>query len=88
MPRDDDTNPVYQQDKVEALILDIAVERRRIATDALIAEAVWDIGDEREAKTAGRAIDSLREHGLLEPEREDGTLEPTTAAIKAAALRI
>jgi len=24
----------------------------------------------------------------LEPEREDGTLEPTTAAIKAAALRI
>jgi DNA-binding IclR family transcriptional regulator len=73
---------------MEALILDIAVQRRRIATDALIAEAVRDIGDEREVSTARRAISSLREHGLLEPEREDGTLEPTTAAIKAAALEL
>jgi hypothetical protein len=88
MARDDDTNPIYRQDNMEALILDIAVQRRRIATDALIAEAVWDIGDEREVKTARRAISSLREHDLLAPEREDGTLEPTIAAIKAAALRI
>jgi hypothetical protein len=83
-----DTNPNYDQGNLESLILDIAVQSRRIATDALIAEAVWDIGDEREVQTARRAIDSLREHGLLEPEREDGTSGPTTAAIKAAALAI
>jgi len=88
MQRDDDTNPVYQQDKVEALILDIVIERRRIGTDALVAEVVIDTGDEREMETARQAISGLREHGLLEPEQEDGTLEPTATAIKAAALKI
>jgi hypothetical protein len=88
MARNDNTNPNHQQGNLETLILDVAVQERRIATDALIAETVWDIGDEREVETARRAISGLREHGLLEPEREDGTLEPTTAAIKAAALRI
>lgn len=88
MTRDDDTNPKYQQGNLESLILDIAVQGRGMATDALIAEAVWDLGDECEVQTARRAIDGLREHGLLGPEREDGTSEPTTAAIKAAALGI
>ena len=88
MTRDDDTSPNYQQGNVQALILDIVVQRRRIAADALLAEAMWDIEDERELETARQAIVSLREYGLLEPAREDETLEPTTAAIKAAALSL
>lgn len=88
MRKDPKTNPNYQQDKVETVIFDIAVERRRIAADALIAEVVSDLGDEREVEVAKRAISSLREHGILNPEREDGMLAPTAAALKAAALRI
>lgn len=88
MQKDPKTNPNYQQDKVETVIFDIAVERRRIATDALIAEVVSDPGDEREMEAARKAISGLREYGLPGPEREDGMLESTAAALKAAALRI
>lgn len=88
MPRDDDTPVKYQQDKVEAVIFGIALEKRRIATDALIASVVSDPDDEREMRIARQAIGSLQEHGLLTPEREDGSLEPTPQGVKAAALGI
>lgn len=91
MPRDDDIprkSGQSEQEQIESVILHIVVERRKIATDDLLAEAVWKPGDEREVQTAKRAIDSLREYGLLMPERDDGVLEPTPAAVKSIALRV
>lgn len=88
MQRGDDTPAKYRQDKVEAVIFDIVLEKRRIATGALVASVVSDPEDEREMRIARQAISSLQEHGLLTPEREDGTLGPTPAGVKAAALRI
>lgn len=88
MPGTDDTPPKYQKDKVETVIFDIALERRRITTEALIASVVSDPDDGREMKIARRAISSLQEHGLLTPEREDGLVGPTPQGVKAAALRI
>lgn len=88
MPRVDDTPAKYRQDKVEAVLFDIALEKRRIGTDALIASVVGDPDDEREMRIARQAISSLQEHGVLTPEREDGTLEPTPQGVKAASLRI
>lgn len=88
MPADGGTPAKYQQDKVETVIFDIAVESRQIAAEALIAAVVGDPDDEREMDVARQAISNLREHGLLTPERADGTLGPTAAGVKAAALRI
>jgi hypothetical protein len=88
MSSDAHTPAKYQRGKVETVIFDIAVERRRISTDALIAEVISDPGDEREMKVARQAISSMRECGVLQPDQGDGMLEPTPAAVKAAALRI
>lgn len=82
------TPPKTEQEQVEAVILDIAVERRRIGTKAMLAEVVLHPWDERECQTARNAIASLREYGLLMPEQVDGMVVPTPAAVKADALRI
>lgn len=88
MHDDDSTPPKYQQDKVEAVVFEIAVESQRIATDDLLGQIVSDRDDEREVGTFANAVSTLREYGVLMADAGGGMIEPTPAAIKSAELRI
>lgn len=88
MTRQDDTRAWTEQQKVESAILGVAIERRRIATEEMLGEVVVNPDDEHEVQMARRAISSLCEYGLLAPEREDGMLAATPAAVHGEVLRI
>lgn len=68
-------------------MLKVAGERNpsRLTEDELIGEIVADRADEGEVDTARRAIAGLREFDLA-TSREDGIVELTPAALRAAAL--
>jgi hypothetical protein len=78
-------HPKYVVARVETAILQVAVELhpQRLSTEAFLLEVVGDSDDRREAKVGIQAIDRLREVGLL-AERDDGLIEPTPAAVRAA----
>jgi hypothetical protein len=77
----------YNVAKVEAVILEVAVELhpRHLTRDELMLQIVSDPDDHREAATGARAMRNLREVGLLGD--TDGELvKPTRAAVRAVAL--
>lgn len=81
------TSPKYDVAIVEAVILEVAAELHpeHLSTDGLSLKVVSDPGDDMEARTAAHAIRNLREFGLLK-DRDDETVEPTPAALRAVAL--
>lgn len=78
----------YDVAKVEAVVLEVAVELhpRHLTARELASSIVGDGGDEREVETAARAIGNLREYGLLSTRGEDEIVRPTPAALRAVAL--
>lgn len=77
----------YNRTIVEGRMLEVAGERNpsHFTEDELIGEIVADRADEDEVDTARRAIAGLREFDLVRP-REDGIVELTSEALRAAAL--
>lgn len=82
-----DTHPHYRQDKVEAVMLEVAAERHpsRFTEEELVALVVGKPDDEREVETARRAIGGLCEFGLARSGDGDA-VELTPTALRAVAL--
>jgi hypothetical protein len=83
----DRTSPKYNVSIVEAVILEVAAELHpeHLPADELSLKVVGNPDDSRELETAALAIRGLREFGLFKI-REDEIVEPTPAALRAAAL--
>jgi hypothetical protein len=81
------TPPQYNLTTVEAVILKVVAELhpRHLPSEELWRQIVTHPEDEREVKTATRAIASLKELGLFTA-RADDIVEPTPAALHAFAL--
>jgi len=79
--------PKYDVAIVEAVILEEAAELHpeHLSAGALSLRIVGDPDDDKEIKTAARAIGGLREFGLFKA-RGDEIVEPTPAALRAVAL--
>lgn len=81
------TPPKYEVATVECMVLEVAAELHPLhpTADELALRVVGNPDDERETRTAAIAIRQLREFGLVR-DRDDGTVEPTAAALRAVAL--
>jgi hypothetical protein len=79
--------PKYDVAKVEAVILEVAVEldSEHLSTGSLLLKVVGDPEDAGEIETGVQAIRSLREAGLF-AHRDDEIVEPTQAAVRAIRL--
>lgn len=78
----------YNVEIVEAVILEIAAELHPelLSTRELILEKIVSNPDDaREVQTAAQAIRNLRDAGLVRS-RDDETVEPTQAALRAVTL--
>lgn len=82
-----ETPPQYDQAQVEVLILEIGAEAQpsALSLGEMTAKVVADERDDREKETVERAVDRLREFGLLRA-RSDDVVELTTPALRAVAL--
>jgi len=80
--------PQYNLSTVMQVILEEAIEVHPLGLtiDALCRRIVVDPNDTREAETAKRAVRELRQSGLFSYEEGDQVVEPTPAALQAAAL--
>jgi hypothetical protein len=81
------SDPRYDLRKVEAAALEVAAELcpEHLSAGGLSMKIVADPEDRWEVETAALAIANLRKLGLFRC-RDDGTLEPTRAALHAVAL--
>jgi hypothetical protein len=81
------TPPAYDVAKVEAVVLEVAAELhpRNLPVRELSLRVISDIDDKREVDTVRQAIRNLHEFGLFVT-RDDGSVEPTSAALHAVAL--
>ena len=81
------TPPKYNVSIVEAVILEVAAELHpeHLPAHELSLKIISDPDDSRELETAALAIRGLREFGLFKI-RGDEIVEPTPAALRAAAL--
>jgi hypothetical protein len=81
------TPPKYNLAIVESAILEVAVELHpcHLTARELLLRIVSDPDDRKEVETAAQAIRNLREFGLF-ADRDDATVEPTQAALRAVAL--
>lgn len=88
MSADFSSPPRYNPELVERAILEVLVDPDcpllRIS-DLLVAIAT-EPRDPTEVMTIVCAIDGLRQSGLLRHRRDSQVIEPTTAALRAAAL--
>jgi hypothetical protein len=84
---DNDTPAKYNIAIVEEVVLLAAAELnpKHLAVDDFVRRIVGNPEDSREIETAARAIQGLREFGLLK-DRDDEVVEPTQAALRACAL--
>lgn len=81
------TPPKYNVAIVEAVMLEVVAELhpRHLTAEDLSREIVNDPDDSVEVEIAAQAIRNLREFSLFR-ERDDGTVEPTQAALRAVVL--
>lgn len=84
---DNQTHPKYDTATVETVLLEIAAELHpeHLSAGGLTLRIVVDPDDDREVETAAQAIRNLREFGLFR-DRDDESVEPTPAALRAFAL--
>lgn len=84
---DSETPPKYNVAIVESVILEVAAELhpKHLTIRDLTLRIVSNPNDSREIETATHAIRNLREFGLFS-NRDDETVEPTQAALRACAL--
>ncbi len=82
-----DTSPKYDVAVVEAVILEVAAELhpQSLTAKELALRIISDADDTREIETAAQAIRNLREFGLFS-DRDEETVMPTPAALRAVAL--
>jgi hypothetical protein len=82
-----DPSPNYNVAIVEAVILEVAAELhpQNLTAKELALKIISNANDAREAETADQAIRGLREFGLF-ANRDDETVQPTPAALRAVAL--
>jgi hypothetical protein len=82
------TPPKYDPALVEQVILEEAIDMhpQRLTVGELSLRIVSDPDDSWEVETATHAIRDLRRSGLLRYRNDDEVVEPTHAAISAAAI--
>ena len=81
------TSPKYDVAIVEAVLLEVAAELhpQSLTAKELALRIISDADDTREVETAARAIRNLRKFGLFS-DRDDETVVPTPAGLRAVAL--
>jgi hypothetical protein len=79
--------PKYNVATVESVLLEVTAELhpQHLTARELSLRIVSDASDSREVETAALAIRNLREFGLFS-DRDDETVQPTPAALRAYAL--
>lgn len=85
---DSATPPKCDPEQVELAVLEEAIELhpQRLTVEELALRVAVDPDDDWEAKAVTAAIRDLRRSGLLRYRDDDRVVEPTHAALRAAAL--